>query len=146
MKEIEGIFIINSKGDLIFSQENLVIESKELDPDYLSNFLSTLLTIAQKIGEDEVKIVDLGESKFFLTKDKLTHLEFILKCNKETKYKKVSQIHKGIVNLFIEKFTGNFNSSNETKKILMSSFIQQLNELIGSGEKIEYHVESIKIN
>jgi hypothetical protein len=146
MVEIEGIYILNSRGDLIFLQENLVLDSKEMDADYLSNFLSTLQTIAQKIGEDEVKIIDLGNSKFFLIKDKLTKIEFILKCNKEMKYKKVSQAHKNIVNLFIEKFTGNFNSSEETKTILMNSFIKELNELVGPGEKTDYHLQAIKIN
>jgi len=77
MTDITGLYILNSRGELIYLQENILPSTKELDPDYLSNFFSTLQTIAQKIGEEEVKIIDMGNSKFFLTKDKLTNIEFI---------------------------------------------------------------------
>ena len=110
MIDITGLYILNSKRELIYLQENIIPKSKELDPDYLSNFFSTLQTIAQKIGEEEVKIIDLGNSKFFLTKDRMTNIEFILKCGKDIKQKKVFETHKRIVNLFIEKFIGNFNN------------------------------------
>ncbi len=146
MTDITGLYILNSRGDLLYLQENLIPTSKELDPDYLSNFFTTLQTIAQKIGEEEVKIIDLGNSKFFLTKDKLTNIEFILKCEKNIKPKKVFDTHRRIVNLFIEKFIGNFNASEKTKRFLMNSFMNDLTEIIGKGEKIEYHIDLIKIN
>lgn len=146
MTDITGLYILNSRGDLLYLQENLIPTSKELDPDYLSNFFTTLQTIAQKIGEEEVKIIDLGNSKFFLTKDKLTNIEFILKCEKNIKPKKVFDTHRRIVNLFIEKFIGNFNASEKTKRFLMNSFMNDLTEIIGKGEKIEYHLDLIKIN
>ena len=146
MTDIVGLYILNSKRELIYLQENIITKVKELDPDYLSNFFATLQTIAQKIGEEEVKIIDLGNSKFFLTKDKLTNFEFILKCERNIKQKKVFEIHKRIVNLFIEKFTGNFNATEETKKILMNSFLKDLTEIMGKGEKIEFYLDSIKID
>ena len=146
MTDITGLYILNSKRELIYLQENVIPNAKDLDPDYLSNFFATLQTIAQKIGEEEVKIIDLGNSKFFLTKDKLTDIEFILKCEKTIKQKKVFEIHKDIINLFIEKFTGNFNATERTKKILMNSFIKNLADIIGKGEKIDFHLDSLKID
>ncbi|TFG25490.1 MAG: hypothetical protein EU532_11640 [Promethearchaeota archaeon] len=146
MMDITGLYILNSKRELIYLQENVIPNVKDLDPDYLSNFFATLQTIAQKIGEEEVKIIDLGNSKFFLAKDKLTNIEFILKCEKTIKQKKVFEIHKDIINLFIEKFTGNFNATEQTKKILMNSFIKDLTDIIGKGEKIEFHLDSLKID
>jgi hypothetical protein len=146
MSDIVGLYVLNRRGELIYLQENTLPSSKELDPDYLSNFFTTLQTIAQKIGEEEVKIIDLGNSKFFLTKDKLTGIEFILKCEKNIKQKKVFETHKKIINLFIEKFIGNYNASDQTKTFLMNSFMKELAEIIGKGEKIEFHIESLKID
>jgi len=146
MTDIVGLYILNRRGELIYLQENIIPSSKELGLDYLSNFFKTLQTIAKKIGEEEVKIIDLGNSKFFLTKDKLTNIEFILKCEKNIKQKKVFETHKRIINLFIEKFIGNYNASEQTKNFLMNSFMKDLTEIIGKGEKIEYHIESIKID
>ena len=146
MSDIVGLYVLNRKGELIYLQENIIPDSKDLDHDYLSNFFTTLQTIAQKIGEEEVKIIDLGNSKFFLTKDKLTNIEFILKCGRNIKPKKVFETHKKIMNLFIEKFTGNFNATEQTKKFIMNSFIKDLIEIIGKGEKIEFKIESIRID
>ena len=146
MSDIVGLYILNRRGELIYLQENTLPSSKELGPDYLSNFFSTLQTIAQKIGEEEVKIIDLGNSKFFLTKDNLTRIEFILKCEKNIKPKKVFETHKKIINLFIEKFIGNYNASDQTKNFQMNSFMKDLAEIIGKGEKIEYHINSLKID
>jgi len=146
MIDVVGLYILNRRGELIYLQENIIPSTKELDLDYLSNFFKTLQTIAKKIGEEEVKIIDLGNSKFFLTKDKLTNIEFILKCEKNIKQKKVFETHKKIINLFIEKFIGNYNASEQTKKFLMNSFMKDLTEIIGKGEKIEYNIESIKID
>ncbi len=146
MSDVVGLYILNHRGELIYLQENTLPSSKELDPDYLSNFFTTLQTIAQKIGEEEVKIIDLGNSKFFLTKDKLTGIEFILKCEKNIKQKKVFETHKKIINLFIEKFIGNYNASEQTKTFLMNSFMKDLAEIIGRGEKIEYDINTLKID
>jgi hypothetical protein len=145
MSDIKALYVLNCHRELIFLQENEISNSKELNPDYLSDFFATLQTIAHKIGEEEVKIIDLGNFKFFLTLDKLTMIEFILKCDKDIKPKKVFQVHKDIVNNFIEKFTGNFNASKETKEILIKSFMKNLNQIIDKGEKIEYNLDAIII-
>ena len=50
MSDIVGLYILNRRGELIYLQENTLPSSKELDPDYLSNFFTTLQTIAQKNG------------------------------------------------------------------------------------------------
>lgn len=144
MTDIEGIYIINNSGELIFQQENVDENSKSFDPNYLSNFFATLETIAHKIGEDEVRIMDLGENKFFLTKDKITNIEFILKCNKNVKSKKVFQALTNIVNIFIQIFTGNFNSPEKIKERLMTNFIEEIKEVIGESAYINYNLDFFK--
>lgn len=146
MKEINSIYIINSNGDLIFLQENLSQTSEDFHFDYLSNFLSTIETIAKEIGEKEVKVIELGNNKFFIAKDKLTKITFILKCDKTAKPKKSFELLKEIKNIFIEKFTGNFNSPQIVKRRLMKSFIEVLLEIIGKAKKVQYFLDSIKIH
>ena len=146
MKGINSIYIINSNGDLIFLQENLSQNSEGFHFDYLSNFLSTIETIAKEIGEKEVKVIELGNNKFFIAKDKLTKITFILKCDKAAKPKKNFELLKKIKNIFIEKFIGNFNSPQIVKRRLMKSFIEVLLEIIGKAKKVQYFLDSIKIN
>ena len=145
MNEINSMYIINYAGDLIFWQENISQSAKKIDQEYLSNILSTLEMIASKIGEEEVKIIELGNNKFFVSKDNLTGISFVLKCEKGVKPKKINQILKDIKNIFIGKFTGNFNSSQIEKVRIMKSFMNSLFEIIGEAKKVQYYIDSVKI-
>ena len=145
MNEINSMYIINYAGDLIFWQENISQSAKKIDQEYLSNILSTLEMIASKIGEEEVKIIELGNNKFFISKDNMTGISFVLKCEKGVKPKKINQILKDIKNIFIGKFTGNFNSSQIEKVRIMKSFMNSLFEIIGEAKKVQYYIDSVKI-
>ena len=101
--------------------------------------------IASKIGEEEVKIIELGNNKFFVSKDNMTGISFVLKCEKGVKPKKINQILKDIKNVFIGEFTGNFNSTQIEKVRIMKSFMNSLFEIIGEAKKVHYYIDSIKI-
>ncbi|MFX1259691.1 MAG: hypothetical protein ACFFAN_17700 [Promethearchaeota archaeon] len=145
MKEIEGAYILSGSGGLIFSQENLDKDLKEFDKDYLSNLLSTIETIALKIGEGEVNVIEFGNIKFYHTKDKLTKIGFCLKCKKDVKKKKIFHTLTNLMNIFLEKFTGNFSSPDIVKKEKMDSFILAVSQILGEGKKVEYFLDEIKI-
>ncbi len=147
MKDIISFYIINGNRDLIYSQENISLAPEGKEHEYISNFLSILETIAMKIGEkeEELRIMVLGHSKFFLSKDKLTNVIFILKCEKDAKQKKIFEKLNKTKNLFIEKFTGNFNSPDDIKLKLMESFTGTLAEIIGNAKSVLYFIDSLKI-
>jgi len=146
MNEINSLYIINFAGHLIFWQENVSQSAKKIDQEYLSNILSTLEMIALKIGEKEVKIIELGNNKFFISKDNLTGISFVLKCEKGVKPKKINQMLREIKNIFISNFTGYFNTTQIEKVRKMKSFMNSLFEIIGEAKKVQYYIDSLRIN
>lgn len=145
MNEINSLYIINNAGEFIFWQENSDQNAKKIDQEHLSSILSTLEMIASKIGGEEVKIIKLGNSKFFVSKDNMTGISFVLKCEKGVKPKKINQILRDIMNVFIGEFTGNFNSTQIEKVRIMKSFMNSLFEIIGEAKKVQYYIDSVKI-
>ena len=145
MNEINSLYIINNAGEFIFWQENSNQNAKKIDQEHLSSILSTLEMIASKIGGEEVKIIELGNSKFFISKDNMTGISFVLKCENGVKPKKINQILRDIMNIFIGEFTGNFNSTQIEKVRIMKSFMNSLFEIIGEAKKVQYYIDSVKI-
>ena len=144
MKDIDGAYIFSGTGGLIFSQENLE-KGDKFDLNYLGDFLSTIETIALNIGEEEVSVLEFGNIKFYHAKDKLTKIGFAIKCKKNTKTKKIYQVLTNIMNVFLERFTGNFYSEDVIKKEKMESFIQSISKILGKGKKVEYFLDQIKL-
>lgn len=144
MKEIDGAYIFSGDGGLIFTLENLE-DGSAFDSDYLGDFLSAVESIALNIGEEEVNTLEFGNIKFFHTRDKLTKIGFAIKCKKNTKPKKIKQVLTNIMNVFLERFTGNFSSEVTIKKQQMESFIETISEQLGKGNKVEYFLDKIKI-
>ena len=146
MKEIDGAYIFSGDGGLIFSLENLDLkDGSAFDSDYLGDFLSAVESIALNIGEEEVNTLEFGNIKFFHTRDKLTKIGFAIKCKKNTKPKKIKQVLTNLMNVFLERFTGNFSSEETIKKQQMESFIETISEQLGKGNKVEYFLDKIKI-
>jgi len=145
MEKIEAIYIINGESQLIFSYESLNERSDDFDYSNISRFFSVIKTFALKIGEKEVKIIELGNSIIFKTLDDEYKIEVILKCDKKIKEKKASINLKKILNLFINSFIGYFNSSLRTKKERMEFFIKEISFMFGESGKVNYFLENIII-
>ncbi len=145
MNEIISLYIINYTGDLIFWQENVSQNAKKIDQEYLSNIISTLEMIASQIGEEEVKIIELGKISHFISKDNMTGISFVIRCEKGVKAKKINQMLREIKNIFIGEFTGNFNATQIEKVRIMKSFMNSLFEITGEAKKVQYYIDSIKI-
>ena len=145
MNEIISLYIINFAGDLIFWQENVSQNAKKIDQEYLSNILSTLEMIASQMGEEEVKIIELGKISHFISKDNMTGISFVIRCEKGVKAKKINQMLREIKNIFIGEFTGNFNATQIEKVRIMKSFMNSLFEIIGEAKKVQYYIDEIKI-
>jgi len=145
MKDVNGAYIFSGSGALIFSQENLDGSVSEIDLEYLSNFISTIETIAVEIQEKDVKEIEFGNIKFYHTRDKLSKIQFIIKCEKDAKPKKINQVLTNLMNIFLEKFTGTFTSPLGIKKEKMDAFVKAMSDILGSGKKVEYYLDHIKV-
>jgi len=149
MNGINGLYIINFEGGLIYWQENISQNSEkieeEIDYEHITSLISTLEVLALEIGEKDVKILMLGYNRYLVSKDKLTDITFILKCNKNVNSKKIFHLLNQIKNTFIDNFTGSFNSPQIDKVRIMKSFINSLYEIIGEAKQVQYFLDSLKI-
>jgi len=130
IKEILCIYIINDKGTPIFIRENYIQGSGDANHALLSDFITALQSFAREFGEKETRIVELSDAKILSTMDYITNYLFILKCDVNSKNKKMFGILNQIKNLFIEKFTGFLASNENKKKEIMLLFELALNELL----------------
>lgn len=130
IKEIQCIYIIDNMGKPIFIQENYVQGSGNPEHALLSDFISALQSFAKEFGEEETRIVELSDAKIYSIRDKILDYLFIMKCNVNSKNKKMFEILSKIKNLFINKFLGSLILSEDEKKIIMSSFEEELNKLL----------------
>ncbi len=137
IKEIKSIQIVDAKGTLLFSRESHIQGSGDVNNILLSDFVNALQSFAKEFGEEETKIIELGDGRIISTKDKLTGVLFILKCNTNAKTKKMFKILNQIKNIFIDKFTGHLTSSEEVKREVRSSFESAVSELLRPQDKIQ---------
>ena len=119
IKEILCIYIIDDKGTPIFISENYIQGSGEANHALLSDFVTALQSFAQEFGEDETRVIELSDAKILSSKDNLTNYLFILKCDTNSKNKKMFGILNQIKNIFIEKFTGHLASNEDIKRKIM---------------------------
>jgi predicted nucleic acid-binding Zn-ribbon protein len=143
IKEILCIYIIDNKGTPIFIRENYIQGSGNADHALLSDFISALQSFAKEFGEEETRMIELSDAKIYSARDKLTNYYFIIKCDINTKNKKMFDILNKIKNLFIDKSLGQLTSNDEKKKQIMASFEDALNDLLEPRENIEDFLKSI---
>ncbi|MFX1395647.1 MAG: hypothetical protein ACFFAS_01240 [Promethearchaeota archaeon] len=144
MKGTENFYLINSNGKLIFSFENPTRRSEITRPEVLSDFLGLMEAIANRLGEQQINLIELGRSVIYSSLDKFTNILFIIKCDKKTKRKKMTDTMNRIRHEFIRIFEGNLNKSDDIKNNLMSEFINSMKKLFGENIKISYTIEELK--
>ena len=138
IKEIHRIYIIDKDAKVFYLRENYIpgSDSKPVDHALLSRFVGALESFITELGEEKTKIINLGEEKIFVIKDKITAYCFVLCCDMNSKPKKMFKILNNIMNIFISEFTGKFSASEEKRKA-MNSFVQEINELLTPRSTIE---------
>jgi len=143
MDEIVWIYIIDSSGATIFSYENYVQGTSEVNLTLLSHFIYALQSVAKNIEEDEIKEVDIDKNKFFLIKEKLTSYLFIIKTKPNAKSEIIKLILKKIKEKFIEKFTGHFTLPVQDKIKLLKSFKEDVKKIIEGKNHLINLIDSL---
>jgi len=139
IKEIHRIYIIDKDAKVFYLRENYIPGSDLTPVDHalLSRFVSALESFTTELGEEKTKIINLGDEKIFVIKDKITAYRFILCCDMNSKPKKMFKILNSIMNIFIAEFTGKFSASKDVKKKAMNSFVEEINELLTPRSTIQ---------
>ncbi|MBN1802283.1 MAG: roadblock/LC7 domain-containing protein [Candidatus Lokiarchaeota archaeon] len=130
MKSIEGIFVVDKVGKVIFPYGEEFESLGKNDKELLSGFVSAFQSLARELGEEEMKEARLGTSKLFFTKDRISEISFVIKATIYSRQKKMFQILEKIKNLFINTFIGHMHEENEAIKYLLDSFSINLEKLL----------------
>ena len=116
------IYIIDNTGAAIFSYENPIQANSRINSTLLSHFIYALQSFGKNLEQDEIKAVDLGNNKFFITKEKFTSYLFIIKTSPDIESKRINPILTNIRKKFVELFTGHFSLDVNEKVEILKSF------------------------
>ena len=142
MDEIYWIYILDDIGKTIFSYENHIQGSSTANTALLSHLIYALQSITKDIREDQVKGVEMGNNKFFLTKEKMTSFLFILKTHRDANSEVINPILNEIKTKFVEKFTGHFSIAVNEKIEILNSFREDIKEIFKRESNIEKFLEN----
>ena len=122
MNKIYWIYIIDNTGATIFSYESPIQGVSGINSTLVSHFIYALQAVGKNLAEDEIKAVDLGNNKYFITKEKLTSYLFIIKTSPDIQSRIINPLLKTIRNKFVELFTGHFSLDLDEKAEILKSF------------------------
>ncbi len=142
MDEIYWIYIIDTTGKTLFSYENHIQGSSTANTALLSHLIYALQSISKDIREDQVKGVEMGNDKFFLTKEKLTSYLFILKTHRDANSEVLNPLLNEIKTKFVEKFTGHFSVDVDAKIEILNSFREDIKVILKQKTNLEKFVEN----
>ena len=137
MSDVYWLYIIDGAGTTIFSYENQLQESSQTNTALLSHLIFALKSITKDINEDEIRGIEMGNDKFFISREKFGNYLFILKTNRNTDSELINPILIDIKNKFYEKFKGHFSLIVDEKTDLLDAFKADVKEIM----KIRTNVE-----
>ena len=146
MDEIYWIYIIDNTGKTLFSYENHIQGSSTANMALLSHLIYALQSISKDIREDQVKGVEMGNDKFFLTKEKLTNYLFILKTERDANSEVINPLLNEIKIKFVEKFTGHFSIDVDKKIEILNSFRDDIKEILKQKTNLDKFLENTTEN
>jgi len=146
MERIYWLFIIDTSGATIFSYENPIQGTSSINSTLLSHFIYALQSVAENLEEDEIKGVDIGNNKFFITKEKLTSYLFIIKTITNTEARKINPILKNFENEFVRRFTGHFSLDVDEKVKILKSFEEYVKDVFEGKSNITSLIEALSID
>ena len=137
MDEIYWVYIIDASGKTLFTFENKIQGSLTANTSLLTHLIYSLQSISKDIRDYEVKGIEMGNNKFFITKEKLTNYLFILKTHRDANLEYINPILIEIKDKFTEKFTGHFSIDVEQKIKILKSFQEDVKKILSRESKEE---------
>ena len=143
MNGIFWIYIIDNTGATIFSYQNPIQGTSGINSTLLSHFIHAFQSVAKNLEDDEIRGVDIGNNKFFITKEKLTSYLFIIKTSTDIESKRINPILKNIRNKFVELFTGHFSLDLYEKVEILKSFEDYVKKIIEGKTHVNNLIEAL---
>jgi len=104
MDFIDWIHIIGEKGTPVVVFETYKQGKSNINDALLSNLLVGLKSIAEGLTYDEIKIVNIGNKKFYMMKEDQSDYTFIFKVDIEKKFESAIPLIKEVKELFVNKY------------------------------------------
>ena len=130
MNKIDWIYIIDDTGATIFSYQSVVKGSLKNNNTIISHFLHALQSVSKNLDHNEIKSMDLGNNKFFLSREKLTNYLFIIKSDQDAELDFITLLFNQVKHKFVEKFSGHFKLVVDDKIELLNSFKEDVREIL----------------
>ncbi|MFX0020524.1 MAG: hypothetical protein ACFFAF_17505 [Candidatus Hermodarchaeota archaeon] len=143
MDEIIWIYIIDNTGATVFSYENYIKGTSQVNHTLLSHFIHAFQSVAKNIEEDEIKDLIIDKNKFFLIKEKLTSFLFIIKTKLNARSEIINPILKKVKDRFVDRFTGHFTLPVQEKIKILKSFREDVKRIIEGKNHLASLIESL---
>ena len=134
---ILSIYILEKNGNPFFMKECYKQGTENIDHALLSNFINALQTFALEYGEKETRVIEMKNEIIFILKDNRYSLQFILKCTKDAKSKKMFKFLNNIKESFLNIFSTYFEVNIGDKDNLIKKFTIELNKLLEPLDNFE---------
>jgi len=116
MDIIDWIHIIDELGTPIVIFENYKQGKSNINDALLSNLLTGLKSIAAGLTYNEIKIVNIGNKKFYMIKEDQSDYTFIFKVDIEKNSNNIIPLLKEVKQLFVNKYLKLLNNKPAGEK------------------------------
>jgi len=132
MSEVNGVWILEEGGTPLFSYEIYEQGSEEYSSALFSGFIVSIQQFSSQLGEKEAERIEMGTTKYFISKDSKLKLLFVIKTTKKVNNSKISKILSKIQKRFKEKFEKFLQkyTINELRIYIDNIFTNEVKELL----------------
>ncbi len=143
MNKIKSVYILNSKGKIVFMRERYAQGDTTMNHIMFSKLVLALQQFAKEYGENETKVIKMHGYVIYMIKDPITNYVYCLICDIETKKKEMFRILKEIMNLYIDSFLGSSITSEAKRLEILHTFGEKLDVLVEQRKKIYDFLKSM---
>lgn len=138
MTEINGVWIFDSDGSLIFSSEIYKQGSESYDAALFSGLILSIQQFIMEIGEKKAERIEMGDAKYFISKDPDTNIIFVIRGIPTVDNSKASKLVAKIQKRFNQKFKKFLNkfTTKELRIYIDDIFQNELQELLKDSDLV----------
>ncbi|MHA1377391.1 MAG: roadblock/LC7 domain-containing protein [Candidatus Helarchaeota archaeon] len=135
MNELNGFLILKNDGKIVFQHELYAQGSEDFDSALFSNVILAIQSFIQNLGEDNLRQMELGNSKVFISRDKEINLILVAKASKQAKAKKFNKFLKKIQEKLRNTYYEKIFSAKELIEYINTDFVQDFEEIVKDSFK-----------
>ncbi|NVM29970.1 MAG: roadblock/LC7 domain-containing protein [Candidatus Helarchaeota archaeon] len=138
MSEINGIWILEADGNLLFSHEIFGQGSEDFASALFSGLILSIQKFIQELGEKKAERIEMGNTKFFISKDTDHDLFFVIKTTQNASNNKTSKLLNKVQKRFKQKF-GEFLKKFSLKQLRIyidNIFRSELSDILKDFEAV----------